>query len=172
MSTVAIDPPSQHLRPVPKIFTSWEKWGLLLVVPYLLIFLVFVIYPVGYGLWLARHPDSYQRLFADPIFFRTVINTVVFVVVAVNIKMLLAMGLSGFFLNTRWWVKILSVVFILPWAVPSIPTILSMRFTGAKGVLRYGEQKQVDGDVHGGVDVPAQLGTSAPGRDAFYFFRR
>lgn len=128
MSTVAIDPPSQHLRPVPKIFTSWEKWGLLLVVPYLLIFLVFVIYPVGYGLWLARHPDSYQRLFADPIFFRTVINTVVFVVVAVNIKMLLAMGLSGFFLNTRWWVKILSVVFILPWAVPSIPTILSMRF--------------------------------------------
>ncbi len=128
MSTVAIDRPSQHSKPVPKLFTSWEKWGLLLVVPYILIFLVFVIYPVGYGLWLARHPDSYERLFADPIFFRTVINTIVFVVVAVNIKMLLAMGLSGFFLNTRWWVKILSVVFILPWAVPSIPTILSMRF--------------------------------------------
>lgn len=101
---------------------------MLLVVPYLLIFLIFVIYPVGYGLWLARHPDSYVRLFADPIFFRTVINTVIFVVVSVNIKMLLALGLSGFFLNTRWWVKILSVVFILPWAVPSIPTILSMRF--------------------------------------------
>ena len=128
MSTVALDQPSPQLKPVPKIFTSWEKWGLLLVVPYLLIFLIFVIYPVGYGLWLARHPDSYERLFADPIFFRTMINTVVFVVVAVNIKMLLAMGLSGFFLSTRWWVKILSVVFILPWAVPSIPTILSMRF--------------------------------------------
>jgi multiple sugar transport system permease protein len=55
--------------------TSWEKWGLALVVPYLLIFLVFVIYPVGYGLWLARHPESYVRLFADPIFFRTLINT-------------------------------------------------------------------------------------------------
>ena len=128
MSTVSLDQPSPQLKPVPKIFTSWEKWGLLLVVPYLLIFLVFVIYPVGYGLWLARHPDSYERLFADPIFFRTMINTIVFVVVAVNIKMLLAMGLSGFFLSTRWWVKILSVVFILPWAVPSIPTILSMRF--------------------------------------------
>ena len=128
MSTVAIDQPSPHLRPVARILTSWEKWGLLLVVPYLLIFLVFVIYPVGYGLWLARHPASYERLFADPIFFRTMINTIVFVVVAVNIKMLLALGLSGFFLSTRWWVKILSVVFILPWAVPSIPTILSMRF--------------------------------------------
>ena len=108
--------------------TSWQKWGMLLVGPYLLIFFVFVIYPVGYGLWLARHPDSYERLFADPIFFRTVINTVIFVVVAVNIKMMLALGLSGFFLNTRWWVKIVSMLFILPWAVPSIPTILSMRF--------------------------------------------
>ena len=108
--------------------SSYAFWGRLLVVPYLLIFLVFVLYPVGYGLWLARHPDSYVRLFADPIFFRTVINTVIFVVVSVNVKMVIALGLSGFFLSTRWWVKILSMVFILPWAVPSIPTILSMRF--------------------------------------------
>ena len=115
-------------RRAAKGMTSWEKWGAALVVPYLLIFLVFVIYPVGYGLWLARHPQSYVKLFEDPIFFRSLINTVVFVVVAVNLKMAVAMFLSGFFLNTRWWVKILAAVFILPWAVPSIPTILSMRF--------------------------------------------
>ena len=127
MSTLAVEQPAA-MPASKKAMTSWQKWGALLVIPYLLIFLVFVIYPVGYGLWLARHPDSYERLFADPIFFRTVINTVIFVVVAVNIKMMLALGLSGFFLNTRWWVKILSVLFILPWAVPSIPTILSMRF--------------------------------------------
>ena len=108
--------------------TSWEKWGLILVIPYLLIFVVFVIYPVGYGLWLARHPESYTKLFADPIFFRTLINTLIFVVVAVNVKMIVALFLSGFFLHTRWWIKALSLVFILPWAVPSIPTILSMRF--------------------------------------------
>ncbi len=108
--------------------SSWQFWGRIFVVPYLLIFFIFVIYPVGYGLWLARHPDSYTRLFADPIFFRTVINTIIFVVISVNLKMVLAMFLSGFFLNTRWWVKILAAVFILPWAVPSIPTILSMRF--------------------------------------------
>ena len=108
--------------------SSWQFCGRIFVVPYLLIFLVFVIYPVGYGMWLARHPDSYTRLFADPIFFRTVINTIIFVVVSVNVKMVLALFLSGFFLNTRWWVKILAALFILPWAVPSIPTILSMRF--------------------------------------------
>ena len=107
---------------------SWEFWGRMLVLPYLLVFVVFVLYPVGYGLWLARHPASYERLFDDPIFFRTAINTVVFVVVSVNLKMMVALALSGFFLHTRWWVKALSLVFILPWALPSIPTILSVRF--------------------------------------------
>lgn len=107
---------------------TWEFWGRVLVTPYLLIFLVFVLYPVGYGLWLARHPTSYEHLLADPIFFRTAVNTVVFLVVAINLKMMVALFLSGFFIQTRWWIKALSLLFILPWAVPSIPTILSVRF--------------------------------------------
>jgi multiple sugar transport system permease protein len=107
---------------------TWQVWGRLFVVPYLLFFMVFVLYPVGYGLWLARHPQSYTALFDDPIFFRTAINTIVFLVVAINIKMLMALVLSGFFIQARWWIKVLSMVFILPWALPSIPTILSVRF--------------------------------------------
>src|SRR3954467_9068365 len=107
---------------------SWEFWGRLMVVPYLLIFVVFVLYPVGYGFWLARHPSSYVKLFDDPIFLRTVVNTLVFLVVGINVKMVVAMVLSGFFIHTRWWIKALSVLFIIPWAVPSIPTILSVRF--------------------------------------------
>ena len=106
----------------------WEFWGRMLVLPYLLVFLIFVLYPVCYGLWLARHPESYVKLFEDPIFFRTAVNTVVFLVVAINIKMAVAMVLSGFFIQSRWWIKALSLLFILPWAVPSIPTILSVRF--------------------------------------------
>jgi multiple sugar transport system permease protein len=106
----------------------WGFWGRAFIVPYLLVFLVFVLFPVGYGLWLARSPASYSKLFDDPIFFRTAINTVIFLVVAINIKMMIALYLSGFFLHTRWWIKILAVLFILPWAVPSIPTILSVRF--------------------------------------------
>jgi multiple sugar transport system permease protein len=114
--------------PAARRSASWDNWGRAMVVPYLLVFAVFVLYPVGYGLWLARHPQSYVRLFADPIFFRTVINTLVFLIVAINIKMMVALLLSGFFVQTRWWIKALSVLFILPWAVPSIPTILSVRF--------------------------------------------
>jgi len=123
MNTAVITAPTPR-----KAVNSFTFWGRAMVVPYLLVFAVFVLYPVFYGLWLARSPQNYVKLAEDPIFLRTVINTVIFVVVSVNLKMLLALGLSGFFLNTRWWVKVLALLFILPWAVPSIPTILSVRF--------------------------------------------
>jgi multiple sugar transport system permease protein len=113
---------------VKKALSPWEFWGRVLVLPYVLVFVVFVLYPVGYGLWLARDPASYAKLADDPIFFRTAINTVVFLLIAINVKMLVALALSGFFVVGRWWIKILAAIFILPWAVPSIPTILSVRF--------------------------------------------
>jgi multiple sugar transport system permease protein len=116
------------LPPAPRAPDRWQFWGRVLVLPYVLVFLIFVLYPVGYGLWLARHPASYVKLFADPIFFRTVINTLVFVIVGINVKMVIALVLSGFFVQQRWWIKALSLIFILPWALPSIPTILSVRF--------------------------------------------
>ena len=125
MSATALSNPT---APHPKALTQWELWGRLLVVPYLIVFVVFVLYPVCYGLWLARDPANYVKLAEDPIFFRTAINTFIFLVVGVNLKMVVALGLSGFFVQTRWWIKALSLLFILPWAVPSIPTILSVRF--------------------------------------------
>ncbi len=108
--------------------SPWQTWGLILLTPYVLVFLVFVLYPIGYGLWLARHPASYVKLVDDPIFTRSVLNTLVFLIVGINIKMVIALFLSGFFVQARWWIKWLSLLFILPWAVPSIPTILSIRF--------------------------------------------
>ena len=100
----------------------------MLLAPYILVFLAFVVYPVGYGLWLARHPASYVALWHDPIFARAAVNTLIFLVIGINVKMAIALFLSGFFAQQRTWIKWLSVLFILPWAVPSIPTILSVRF--------------------------------------------
>jgi multiple sugar transport system permease protein len=128
MSADAAKALPRPLPPAQRALGRFEFWGRVLVLPYLVIFLVFVLYPLGYGLWLARHPASYVKLFEDPIFFRTVVNTVVFLVVAINVKMAVALLLSGFFVQARWWIKALSFLFILPWAVPSIPTILSVRF--------------------------------------------
>jgi multiple sugar transport system permease protein len=114
-------PPSSRL-------STPQVWGIVMIVPYLLVFLAFVVYPVGYGFWLARQPSSYVALFHDPIFARAAVNTLIFLVIGINLKMLMALFLSGFFVQSRSWIKWLSVIFILPWAVPSIPTILSVRF--------------------------------------------
>jgi multiple sugar transport system permease protein len=114
--------------PLSARLTPQQVWGIVLLTPYFLVFLAFVLYPVCYGLWLARQPSSYVALFHDPIFARAAVNTLIFLVIGINLKMLIALVLSGFFVQERRWIKWLSVIFILPWAVPSIPTILSVRF--------------------------------------------
>ncbi|KFC75463.1 putative ABC transporter permease protein [Bosea sp. LC85] len=119
-ATVSAEMTSGHTR-------DRALWGALMLMPYILVFAVMVVYPVGYGLWLGLNWQSYRALFADPIFLRTVVNTIIFLFVAVNLKFLLALWLSGFFVQQRAWVRIVLVLFILPWAVPSIPTILSFR---------------------------------------------
>jgi multiple sugar transport system permease protein len=114
--------------PLSARLSTPQVWGIVLLAPYILVFLAFVIYPVGYGLWLARHPASYVALYHDPIFARAAVNTLIFLLIGINVKMAIALFLSGFFAQQRPWIKWLSVLFILPWAVPSIPTILSVRF--------------------------------------------
>src|SRR5258708_12867735 len=42
--------------------------------------------------------------------------------------MLLAFLLSGFFMRKGWWVKALLVVYILPWAIPSLPAFTSIHW--------------------------------------------
>src|SRR5258708_17861804 len=130
MSTVTIAAPSREVPAAPagKAWPAAQFWGVVLVVPYVLVFLVFVLYPVCYGFWIALQPKSYVQLFDDPIFARSVANTLVFLIVGINLKMAVALLLSNFFVQARRWIRWLSVLFILPWALPSIPTILSIRF--------------------------------------------
>jgi multiple sugar transport system permease protein len=128
MTSAVINTQSSYQTNAKPPMDAFARWGLILLVPYAIIFCLFVVYPVFYGFYLARQPESYVKLYNDPVFFRSLINTLIFVIVAVNVKMLLALGLSSFFATGRWWIRVLSVIFILPWAVPSIPTILSIRF--------------------------------------------
>lgn len=130
MATITVAPSDDTVPrgPLSARFSTPQVWGFVLLAPYVLVFIAFVLYPVGYGLWLARHPASYVHLYDDPIFARSAVNTLIFLLVGINLKMLIALFLSGFFIQERSWIKWLSVLFILPWAVPSIPTILSVRF--------------------------------------------
>ncbi|HTG18954.1 MAG TPA: sugar ABC transporter permease [Reyranella sp.] len=123
-----VEPARRQSRRAGFALSEKQVWALLFTAPYIVIFLAFVVFPVGYAFWLARDPHLYVELSEDPIFLRTVVNTLVFLIVAINVKMVMALFLSGFFTHKRWWVKVLAVLFVLPWAVPSIPTILSVRF--------------------------------------------
>src|ERR1700750_2700081 len=112
---MAITISGDHAIPGPPLsarLTTPQVWGIVLIAPYLLVFLAFVVYPVGYGLWLARHPASYVALFHDPIFARAAVNTLIFLVIGINFKMLGALFLSGFFIQERSWIRWLSGLFI------------------------------------------------------------
>lgn len=103
-------------------------WALAFLVPYFVTFVLFVIYPIAYGLWMGGSPSLYARLFADPIYQDTAVNTLIYVLVGVNLRMFMALMLSGFFMRKRWWIKALLIVFILPWAIPALPTFLSIHW--------------------------------------------
>jgi multiple sugar transport system permease protein len=113
-------------------------WAIAFVVPYAGVFAAFVLYPIAYGLWMAHEPSLYGDLLADPLYARTVLNTALFVGLGVNVKMFLALLLSGFFMRRRWWIKALLPIFILPWALPAIPAFVSFHW------MLIGEEGLVD----------------------------
>ncbi len=131
----ALDPPRpswhRHLR------GSEFAWAIAFVVPYAAVFAAFVVYPVAYGLWMASDPSLYRDLMANPLYARTVVNTALYVGLGVNVKMFLALLLSGFFMRRRWWIKALLPVYILPWALPAIPAFVSFHWMliGEEGLI-------------------------------------
>src|SRR5437764_4532713 len=102
---------------------SEGPWALAFVVPYIAVFVTVVAYPVVYRLWMGSEPRLYPELFSDPIYQKTVVNTVLYLALGVNVKLFLALLLSGFFMRPGWWMKVLLMIFVLPWAVPQITTL-------------------------------------------------
>ena len=131
-------------------------WAVAFVIPYVGVFLAFVAYPVVYGLWLGSDPALYAELMSEPIYQRTVVNTTLYLVIGVNLKMFGALLLSGFFMRRGWWMKGLLLIFVLPWAVPALPSFMSIHWmlNGQWGLLN-----NVLWNVFG-VDGPGWLETS------------
>ena len=107
---------------------SEYAWAIAFCIPYIGVFVAFVIFPVLYGLWLGHQPALYVELFHDPIYQNTLVNTIIYLAVGVNVKMFLALLLSGFFMRKGWWVKGLLMIYVLPWAVPALPTFISIHW--------------------------------------------
>src|ERR1700756_2205310 len=110
-------------RPVSRRQSLWRywrgglqgsefTWAIAFVIPYIAVFLAFVIYPAFYGLWMGSNPSLYTEVFSDPIYLNTVVNTLIFLAFGVNVKLFLA----------------LLMIFVLPWAIPALPTFISIHW--------------------------------------------
>ena len=104
------------------------KWAIAFVAPYVAVFFAFIVYPFGYAVWMASKPSLYADLMGDPLYLPTVVNTLLFVGLGVNIKMFLALLLSGFFLRPRWWIRALLAVYVLPWLIASAQACVSFHW--------------------------------------------
>jgi multiple sugar transport system permease protein len=102
--------------------------SLTFVAPYVAVLAAFALYPTGYALWMGSDPRLYADLLRDPRYVRAVVNTVLFAGVAVNVQMVLALLLSGFFVRRRWWIKPLLVVYLLPWTLPAVQTSIAIHW--------------------------------------------
>jgi len=127
-------------------------WAIAFALPYIAIFLFFVIYPIAFGIWMGIDIALYEQLYSDPRYLTAVLNTILYVVIGVNLKMFLAFMLSGFFFRKGWWVKSLMVIFILPWATPALPAYMSIHWflNGQWGMLNniLYELFGIDGPVY------------------------
>ena len=124
---VALDRPPR-LSGRRRLHGSDLAWASAFVAPYAATFLAFAVYPIGYALWMARKPSLYVDLIDDPLYLQTVVNTLLFAGLGVNLQMFLALLLSGFFMCRRWWIRALLVVYILPWALPAVQAFTSVHW--------------------------------------------
>jgi multiple sugar transport system permease protein len=114
------------------------RWAIAFVAPYVAVFIAFVVHPVSYALWMVSDPSLYIALAKHPLYLPTVINTLLFVGLGVNVKMFLALLLSGFFMRRQWWIKPLLLIYILPWLMAAIQVFISFHW------MLIGEQGLVD----------------------------
>jgi multiple sugar transport system permease protein len=121
---------SQSWRPPwrGRVDGSDTAWAIAFLIPYAVVFIAFVIYPVVFGLWMGSDPSLYGLLFSDPRYVNTAINTLLFVAIGVNVKMFLAFLLSGFFMSRSWWIRSLLAIYLLPWALPALTVFTSIHF--------------------------------------------
>jgi multiple sugar transport system permease protein len=102
--------------------------GLLFSLPLIALFLAFVAYPLYFEVTQALDRYTYEVLFNDPIYIQTIVNTIAYVGIAVNVKLFLALLLSGVLASDDRVTRYLSAIFLLPWAIPVLPGILSVRW--------------------------------------------
>jgi multiple sugar transport system permease protein len=119
----------------PADLSESRRWAYYLLLPSLIMVAAVAVYPVGSGVWLSfqrynllRAPvpifiglEQYANLAADPVFWTSVRNTAVFVIVGVISQFLLGL-ITALALNRPGLrgMPVLRIGLLLPWLMPTV----------------------------------------------------
>lgn len=113
----------------PRAATPW-----LLLAPALILTTLVVLVPVLQTLWLSLHDallyrprvrpfvglDNYARALADPLFWESLRNSVVWVVACVGLQFALGFAAALLLNRTFAWRGLARALVVVPWALPSV----------------------------------------------------
>lgn len=115
----------------------------LLISPYLLHVLVFVLFPVGFSLFLSFHEwniigpmnyvgtANYEKLFQDQYFIKSLRNTLVFLTIHIPLQIIIALGLAVILNEKLWFRAFFRGAFFMPVVVSGVVvTILWQQLYG------------------------------------------
>jgi len=111
---------------------SRDLLGWLFMLPAAALLLVFLLYPLGLGLWLGLTDatlgepgefigfDNFLTLFADDVYWLSVFNTIVYTVVASVAKFGLGLWLAMLLNEHMPFKAFIRAIVLLPWIVPTV----------------------------------------------------
>lgn len=124
----------------------------LFLVPGVLILLIFMAYPFGYGIYISMTDafvgfpgeqiiwlENYRRLLDDPVFRKTIRNTFVYAFGTVPFKLVLGMALA-LVLNQQFrFSRLFRAFLLLPWIVPTAISSLAflMLYSGVLSPISW-----------------------------------
>ncbi|AZK49105.1 carbohydrate ABC transporter permease [Paenibacillus lentus] len=133
------------------IYAKENMTGYLFILPQMLVFLMFLVYPIFEGIRLSMYRINYQNekfvgfenymiLFNDPVFFKALINTVVFVVfiVILTVGFALFVASAVFDKNARY-VSFIRGSYYIPVMVSMVvmSMVWSFLLNPANGLISY-----------------------------------
>lgn len=132
-------------------FVKENLTGYLFILPQMLIFLVFLVYPILEGIRLSLYKinynnetfvgfDNYATLFSDPVFFKALINTVVFVFFIVLLTVGFALFVaSAIFDKNAKYVSFIRGSYYIPVMVSMVvmSMVWSFLLNPANGLISY-----------------------------------
>ncbi len=125
--------------------------GYLFIAPQIILFLVFLVYPIIEGIRLSLYRinytneifvgfDNYRKLFQDPVFIKSTINTVVFVIFIVTLTIAFALFVSSaVFDKNAKYVSFIRGSYYIPVMVSMVvmSMIWSFLLNPANGLIPY-----------------------------------